>query len=265
MTTYGPWLTQSNVTDHHDFDNTGTFLAPPSTFWTSTGTSEDEAARGVSNTPTFSEHIQVGHVIDMSGVTPSSYRWGRFVLSWTPPYHSYPPPPPPRASWDFAEDGAVLDATLTLTAHTATVGTAGAIYYGAGDWRSTTPPLILGSVAFGASPTLTVSASPMVAGSGVLGGATFGVGVGVLFDVWDSLMTDGVPGGVSTDTAFVEFFATITATIRPSRYRAAYDVLPPLRQYPRDDSLGGAPRQGKANGSTSLQSSARQGWKNVYR
>lgn len=41
--------------------------------------------------------------------------------------------------------------------------------------------------------------------------------------------------------------------------------LPPLRQYPRDDYLGGAPRQGHANGSTSRQASTRQGWINTYR
>jgi hypothetical protein len=51
----------------------------------------------------------------------------------------------------------------------------------------------------------------------------------------------------------------------PPRWRFLYSVVPRLRQFPRDDFLGGSPRQGKANGSTSIQSSTRQGWKNTYR
>lgn len=42
-------------------------------------------------------------------------------------------------------------------------------------------------------------------------------------------------------------------------------VAPRLRQFPRDDALGGSPRQGKANGPTSVQASARQGWRGTYR
>lgn len=57
----------------------------------------------------------------------------------------------------------------------------------------------------------------------------------------------------------------VTVAYQPRRYRFVYDVLPRLRQFPRDDALGGAPRQGKANGSTSVQSSSRQGWRNTYR
>jgi hypothetical protein len=39
-------------------------------------------------------------------------------------------------------------------------------------------------------------------------------------------------------------------------------TVKPLRQYPRDDALGGAPRQ---RFSRSVQSSARQGWAGAYR
>jgi hypothetical protein len=38
--------------------------------------------------------------------------------------------------------------------------------------------------------------------------------------------------------------------------------LAALRQFPRDDALGGQPRQ---SGSRSVQSSARQGWRGTYR
>ena len=39
--------------------------------------------------------------------------------------------------------------------------------------------------------------------------------------------------------------------------------LPPLRQYPRDDAIGGQPRQGHL--SRSVQASNRQGWRGTYR
>jgi hypothetical protein len=56
-----------------------------------------------------------------------------------------------------------------------------------------------------------------------------------------------------------------TSDWQPPRWRFLYDRLPPLRQYPRDDYLGGAPRQGHTNGPTSTQGSARQGWRGTYR
>lgn len=52
----------------------------------------------------------------------------------------------------------------------------------------------------------------------------------------------------------------MTVNIKPPRYRTAGVRL---RQFPRDDALGGQPRQGKASRST--QSTARQGWSNAYR
>lgn len=62
---------------------------------------------------------------------------------------------------------------------------------------------------------------------------------------------------------------TVTTTWQPPRYRAVYtpsvQTQVPLRQFPRDDHLGGSPRQGNANGSTSVQGSARQGWRGTYR
>lgn len=59
----------------------------------------------------------------------------------------------------------------------------------------------------------------------------------------------------------------LTAAVhyQPRRYRFIYSTLPRLRQFPRDDALGGAPRQGKANGATSVQGSTRQGWRGTYR
>jgi hypothetical protein len=56
-----------------------------------------------------------------------------------------------------------------------------------------------------------------------------------------------------------------TVHYRPPRYRFLYDTLPRLRQFPRDDALGGSPRQGKTNGPTSVQGSTRQGWRGTYR
>lgn len=58
---------------------------------------------------------------------------------------------------------------------------------------------------------------------------------------------------------------TYTLDWQPPRWRFLFDQVPPLRQYPRDDALGGAPRQGKTSQSRSVQASARQGWQNAYR
>lgn len=56
------------------------------------------------------------------------------------------------------------------------------------------------------------------------------------------------------------------AYYRSPRYRFVYAGLPPLRQYPRDDQLGGSPRQGDRNaGARSIQGSKRQGWAHTYR
>lgn len=58
-----------------------------------------------------------------------------------------------------------------------------------------------------------------------------------------------------------------TLNYQPRSYRFIYPLeLPPLRQHPRDDSVGGTPRQGRMAGpSTSVQASRRQGWVNTYR
>lgn len=55
----------------------------------------------------------------------------------------------------------------------------------------------------------------------------------------------------------------VTVTYQPHNYRFVYDTAPRLRQFPRDDTLGGAPRQGRA--SRSVQASSRQGWTGTYR
>lgn len=49
---------------------------------------------------------------------------------------------------------------------------------------------------------------------------------------------------------------------RSARYRLLLPAAP-LRQYPRDDALGGQPRQDRS--STSVQGSQRQGWAGTYR
>jgi hypothetical protein len=56
----------------------------------------------------------------------------------------------------------------------------------------------------------------------------------------------------------------LISTYQPTRHRYRRLAIP-LRQYPRDDFLGGAPRQGRRNNSRSVQGSARQGWRNTYR
>lgn len=63
--------------------------------------------------------------------------------------------------------------------------------------------------------------------------------------------------------ASVDMVLTMQLTIRPPIYRYIYAVAPPLRQYPRDDALGGTPRQGHS--SRSVQASARQSWAGDYR
>lgn len=75
--------------------------------------------------------------------------------------------------------------------------------------------------------------------------------------------THGGYKGNTGGPSIVTFTATATFTYRPPRYRILYDRPPRLRQYPRDDSLGGAPRQGRE--SRSVQGSARQGWQGAYR
>lgn len=63
--------------------------------------------------------------------------------------------------------------------------------------------------------------------------------------------------------AGITYTMTQRTFTHPPRHRFVYDTLPPLRQYPRDDALAGAPRQG--NDSRSIQASARQGWSGTYR
>lgn len=69
------------------------------------------------------------------------------------------------------------------------------------------------------------------------------------------------------DPSGFQQFATLSPQVEylGPRFRFLYAAAPRLRQFPRDDALGGAPRQGKANGSTSVQASTRQGWRGTYR
>lgn len=72
------------------------------------------------------------------------------------------------------------------------------------------------------------------------------------------------PGGTDIDMAAVLIDPIAVAVwCHPPRYRFLFDQALPLRQFPRDDALGGVPRQ--ATDARSVQGSARQGWVSTYR
>jgi hypothetical protein len=80
---------------------------------------------------------------------------------------------------------------------------------------------------------------------------------------------DGASVGMITPGSHVLAFYAMGQAFHSSDVAAAMISHPggpaasALRQYPRDDFLGGAPRQGQE--STSVQGSARQGWRATYR
>lgn len=263
MTSYGPWLTAPDRVVR--FGYLGDFsISDGSSYRTSTDTIQQTAAeeRGFSGIVTTTTATPfAGHSYD-----GTNYEFQRAHIAVT--IHpgaddSYiPSPPPPHAVWEFEGTGigtVVGDLTLIITPLGYTGGaTTTQFNYGFFEiGTSNPPPTIDGTFNYGATTPLTVT---QAAGSPLVGG-----GYPANLDVWDTLQADGAAAVTTVEAGFVQVATAVVATIHPPRYRAVYDVLPPLRQYPRDDSLGGAPRQGNANGSTSVQSSARQGWKNVYR
>lgn len=90
------------------------------------------------------------------------------------------------------------------------------------------------------------------------GWVTFGAAI----PGWETLMD---PAAFLTKNVWIELAitaATVDVGFAGLFFPYTSLVLPALRQFPRDDALGGQPRQ---FGSKSVQASARVGWKGSYR
>lgn len=121
---------------------------------------------------------------------------------------------------------------------------------------------------------------------GPLGFADFTVTANGAWHVIDQVLTGaGLTNALATDLSAPATVADLVACVRRgalavtvveidvgAQLRIGYapifldypsTVRPPLRQFPRDDALGGQPRQGHR--SRSVQSSARQSWAGTYR
>lgn len=283
MTTYGPWLTPPPQTLNATWNPGGdvgfgietlrvlSSPAFPAAFATQCEASGAVTA-GTGDVSLDTLHVEQGKLtFDFDVVIASLTDYSGYILPAGASGVDYDPADPPAASWMTQVD---MTAALSVSPSGSTVATtleartdpswnvSTDIFVAGADLSSyllagsVTTPISGGSAAI--SLTASFPASHVV--------ATAGSYHALIRLDYSNQRTHAIGSSDSINIVLPSIAnSTAVITYQPRRYRFVYTVLPRLRQFPRDDGLGGAPRQGRANGSTSVQGSARQGWRGTYR